>query len=437
MGLPADRRVLRFGPFELDGRAGELRKRDIKIKLREQPIKILAMLLENPGEVVLRDEIRLRLWPNNTIVEFDHGINAAIQKLRDALGDSASEPRYVETVARRGYRFLGEVEKVGEPEPADPPSEIDQSHLEGTTISHYRILEKLGEGGMGVVWRAHDPRRNRDVAIKVSAERFSDRFEREALAIAALDHPNICTLYDVGHNYLVMELIEGDSPKGPLPLHDALRIAHQIADALDAAHEKGIVHRDLKPGNIKIKPDGNVKVLDFGLAKTIEAPSGDPEDSPTVTVAGMIIGYRSLHVARTGSRQNSGQASRHLGLRRRALRIANRPPSISRQRSAGDAGVGDEGSARPEHRSHPSASTTRKMPGEGPQSTPPRHRRCVASGAGVCPAVAARTAQVRLERGGRSGGRSGNDFFSVPPRKKRPLPMLCRIWLSASFRPPG
>ena len=302
---------MRFGPFELDARAGELRKHGIKIKLREQPVRILVMLVEQPGEVVLREEIRLRLWPNNTIVEFDHGINAAIQKLRDALGESADNPRYVETVARRGYRFLGEVERVGEdekagePQPAEPPPDLDQSGLEGTTVSHYRILEKLGEGGMGVVWRAHDPRLNRDVAIKISQMRFSDRFEREARAIAALNHPNICTLYDVGPNYLVMELIEGQSPKGPLPLEEALRIARQIADALDAAHEKGIVHRDLKPANIKIKPDGVVKVLDFGLAKTIEMASGDPESSPTETVsptrAGMILGtaaYMSPEQAR-------------------------------------------------------------------------------------------------------------------------------------------
>jgi formylglycine-generating enzyme required for sulfatase activity/predicted Ser/Thr protein kinase len=196
----------------------------------------------------------------------------------------------VETVARRGYRFVGEVEKA-----------VDDSSLEGTTLSHYRILEKLGEGGMGVVWRAHDPRLNRAVAIKISAEKFSDRFEREARAIAALNHPNICTLYDVGPNYLVMELIEGESPKGPLPVEDGLRIARQIADALDAAHEKGIVHRDLKPGNIKIRPDGTVKVLDFGLAKTIQPPSGDPQNSPTETVAGVIMGtaaYMSPEQAR-------------------------------------------------------------------------------------------------------------------------------------------
>jgi cholera toxin transcriptional activator len=113
-------RLFRFGPFELDVRASELRKHGVRIKLREQSVQILLMLLNQPGEVVLREEIRLRLWPNNTVVEFDHGINAAIQKLRDALGESAGSPRYVETVARRGYRFLGEVERVGEPPPAHP-----------------------------------------------------------------------------------------------------------------------------------------------------------------------------------------------------------------------------------------------------------------------------------------------------------------------------
>src|SRR5215472_13194649 len=114
-GPVSQARLYQFGPFELDVRAGELRKHGIRIKLREQPVQILLMLLDRPGEVVLREEIRQRLWPNNTIVEFDHGINAAIQKLRDALSESAASPRYVETVARRGYRFLGEVEKTGEP----------------------------------------------------------------------------------------------------------------------------------------------------------------------------------------------------------------------------------------------------------------------------------------------------------------------------------
>src|SRR5258707_9623148 len=175
----------------------------------------------------------------------------------------------------------------------------------GTKLGPYEILAPIGAGGMGEGYRARDPRLGRDVAIKVSQEQFPDRFEREARAVAALNHPNICHLYDVGPNYLVMELIEGESPKGPLPLDEALRFAHQIAAALEAAHEKGIVHRDLKPGNIKITPDGTVKVLDFGLAKTSEAPVGDPESSPTMTISptrfGMILGtpaYMSPEQAR-------------------------------------------------------------------------------------------------------------------------------------------
>src|SRR6201997_216094 len=136
----------------------------------------------------------------------------------------------------------------------------------GSKLGPYEILAPIGKGGMGEVYRAHDPRTGRDVAIKISAEQFSERFSREVRAVAALNHPNICHLYDVGPNYLVMELVEGESPQGPRPVETALGYARQIAEALEAAHEKGIVHRDLKPGNIKITPQGTVKVLDFGLA---------------------------------------------------------------------------------------------------------------------------------------------------------------------------
>ncbi len=165
----------------------------------------------------------------------------------------------------------------------------------GTKLSHYEILASIGKGGMGEVYRARDPRVGREVAVKVSAEQFSERFAREARVIASLNHPNICALYDVGPNYLVMELVEGEAPQGPLAIETALNYARQIADALECAHEKGVVHRDLKPGNIKVKADGTVKVLDFGLAKVTQAdPVATSQDSPTLsmaaTQAGMILG---------------------------------------------------------------------------------------------------------------------------------------------------
>src|SRR5260370_18796829 len=136
----------------------------------------------------------------------------------------------------------------------------------GDKLCSYEILVPIGKGGMGEVWKAHDPRLNRDVAIKVSAAQFSERFEREAKAIAALNHSNICQIYDVGPNYLVMEYIEGTPLKWPLPVDQALKYAVQICDALDAAHKKGITHRDLKPANI-LATKGGIKLLDFVLAK--------------------------------------------------------------------------------------------------------------------------------------------------------------------------
>ena len=153
MGIACDRlgrilelqtRFLRFGVFELDVRAGELRKHGIRIKLREQPIQVLVMLLEHPGEVVLREEIRNRLWPDNTVLEFDHGINSAVQKLRNALGESGDNPRYIETVARRGYRFLGEVQQPAEIEstPRAEPAPPGANDPEPPTIAPRRTLLK-------------------------------------------------------------------------------------------------------------------------------------------------------------------------------------------------------------------------------------------------------------------------------------------------------
>ena len=169
----------------------------------------------------------------------------------------------------------------------------------GDKLGPYEILAFLGAGGMGEVYRARDTRLNRDVAIKFSGAQFSERFEREAQAIAALNHPNICQIYDIGPDYLVMELIEGapivssDQPKA-LPPSEALRLATQMAAALEAAHAKGIVHRDLKPANILVTPSGVVKLLDFGLAKQdIASASGDQTRTMDVTQAGIILGTPS------------------------------------------------------------------------------------------------------------------------------------------------
>jgi len=198
----------------------------------------------------------------------------------------------------------------------------------GTTLSHFRITEKLGEGGMGEVWRAEDTKLGREVALKVLPEEFAKdpdrmaRFEREAKVLGSLNHPNIATLYglesvsgadsDAGATtFLAMELVDGEDlseriKRGQIPVDEAIPIALQIADALEAAHEQGIVHRDLKPANIKLADDGVVKVLDFGLAKTWETQGVDSglSLSPTVThatAAGVILGtaaYMSPEQAR-------------------------------------------------------------------------------------------------------------------------------------------
>jgi serine/threonine protein kinase/tetratricopeptide (TPR) repeat protein len=166
----------------------------------------------------------------------------------------------------------------------------------GDKLGPYEILASIGAGGMGQVYRAQDSRLNRDVAIKVSGEQFSERFESEAKAIAALNHPNICQIYDVGPNYLIMEYVDGlpivdcEQPQA-LPPAEALRLARQIAAALEAAHGKGIIHRDLKPANILATSDGVVKLLDFGLAKQSHGSlTEDLTQTMGVTQVGTIMG---------------------------------------------------------------------------------------------------------------------------------------------------
>ncbi|MBI1787431.1 MAG: serine/threonine protein kinase [Acidobacteria bacterium] len=194
----------------------------------------------------------------------------------------------------------------------------------GQTLGPYRIESKLGEGGMGVVYRAHDSRLGRDVAIKVLPAAFAHdeermaRFDREARTLASLNHPHIAAIYGLeesgGVRALVMEYVEGATlgerlARGPMPVDEALPAARQIAEALEAAHERGIIHRDLKPANIKITPDGAVKLLDFGLAKALEgeAQPANPENSPTLSLGATRLGVVLGTAAYMSPEQARGQ----------------------------------------------------------------------------------------------------------------------------------
>ena len=296
-------RIVRIESFEVNLPTGELRKNGVRVKLAEQPFQVLEALLERPGKLVTREALRERLWPDGTYVDFDRALNTAVAKIRDALGDSADEPRFIETLPRRGYRFIGPVERL------DASGEIvglPEGAAAERTISHYRLLEKLGEGGMGVVYKALDTKLKRHVALKLLAPHLTQdpkakaRFFREAQAAAAVEHPNICTVYEIdeveGQTFIAMAFIEGRDlekklDEGRLALDEALHVATQIGQGLEAAHRRDVVHRDIKPSNIMCSPapgsPSNVTILDFGLAQLAHLSKITKPDSTVGTVAYM------------------------------------------------------------------------------------------------------------------------------------------------------
>ncbi|HUK43390.1 MAG TPA: tetratricopeptide repeat protein [Candidatus Bathyarchaeia archaeon] len=347
---------VRLGAYELDLRSGELLGGGQRVLLQEQPLQVLLMLVEREGELLTREEIQKRLWPNDTIVEFDHSINAAIKNLRRALGDSATEPTYIETLARRGYRLMVPVERLASddssvelpairakndgatvaeaPQPAAAPRQSPSSlpypdapiFAVGEVIAErYKIFRFIAKGGMGQVYEVDDLELKARVALKtIAPERASsprqvDRFRQEIQLARTVSHPNVCRVFDLGRQkddthgevlFLTMEFVPGETLSarlrrdGPMPCEQALPLIRQMVSGLAAAHEVGIVHRDFKPGNVMLLPEGSgpgLKITDFGLAT-------NPEQQVTISGTSPEVVGTPAYMA---PEQFRGQCSNH------------------------------------------------------------------------------------------------------------------------------
>jgi serine/threonine protein kinase/Tol biopolymer transport system component len=319
---------LQFGDdFELDLRAYELRSAGIPLKLNPIPMELLLFLVERRGQLVTRQEIVERIWGKGVFLDTDNSINGAVSKIRQVLRDNAEQPRFVQTITGKGYRFIAAVVELMPPptQAATGPHSPAADNLAGKKVSHYRILHVLGGGGMGVVYKAEDLKLGRRVAIKfLPVEMASDqkafgRLEREARAASALEHPNICPIYELGEYegqpFIVMQLLEGQTlqekiesggqKNKPLSVNEVFDLAVRILAGLEAAHEKGIIHRDIKPANIFVTNRNEVKILDFGLAKMIEEDL--PQEAPDQlapdenAAAGPTTAFANLRLTRSST----------------------------------------------------------------------------------------------------------------------------------------